>query len=69
MYVGHAEMDSCSSVAESVHGFKLLGGGSHGGLDRGDLAEPALFLGLGKSGDEVGVDGLQPRDLSRVDPE
>jgi hypothetical protein len=39
-----------------------------GGFDRGDLAEPALFLGLAKAIEEVGVGPLQPRDLSRINP-
>jgi hypothetical protein len=60
-----------------VHGFKLLGRGSHGGFDRGDLAEPALFLGFPQPVDEgfpqpvdeVGVNPLQPRDSTWIDPE
>jgi hypothetical protein len=38
-------------------------------LDRGGLAEPALFLGATKPVDEVGVDLLQPRSSDRGNPE
>jgi hypothetical protein len=54
-------------LAGGAHSFKLLGCGGHGGLDRGDLAEPALLLGLAESVGEVGVDLFQPRDLSWID--
>jgi hypothetical protein len=49
--VGHAGEDG--RVAGSTHGFELLGRGGHGGLDRGDLAQPTLLLGLRKPVDEV----------------
>jgi hypothetical protein len=38
------------------HGSELLLGGGPCGLDRGDLAEPALLLGLLKPIEEVGVE-------------
>jgi hypothetical protein len=50
------------------HGTELLLGGGPCGLDRGDLAEPALLLGLLKPIDEVGMDTFQSRYLGRVDP-
>jgi hypothetical protein len=50
------------------HGDEFLIGGGQGDLDRGDLAEPALFLGLAEPVDEVGVDGLQPWHLGWVNP-
>jgi hypothetical protein len=40
-------------------GVGCLSGGCHGGLDRGDLAQPSLLLSLGKAVDEVGVYLLQ----------
>jgi hypothetical protein len=49
-------------------GTELLLGGGPCGLDRGDLAEPAVFFGFLKPIDEVGVDPFQPWDLSRVNP-
>jgi hypothetical protein len=42
---------------------------ARGGLDRGDLAEPALFPGLLEPAAEVGVDLPQPEHLGWVDPE
>ncbi|MET7312183.1 MULTISPECIES: hypothetical protein [unclassified Streptomyces] len=48
---------------------ELLGCGGHGGLDRGDLTEPALLLGLLETVGEVGVDLLQSGQLVWVDPE
>jgi hypothetical protein len=51
------------------HGDELLLGGGQGGLDRGDLAEPALLLGLIKAVGEVGVDLLQSRYLGWVNLE
>jgi hypothetical protein len=62
----HAEEDS--RVAGGAHGFKLLGCGGHGGLDRGDLAQPALLLCLREPVDKVGVDLLQPRQLGWINP-
>jgi hypothetical protein len=52
-----------------AHGFEFLCGGGQGGLDRGDLAEPALFSGLPEPVAEVGADLFQPRYLGRVDAE
>jgi hypothetical protein len=54
---------------EFVHGLQFLCGGGQGGLDRGDLAEPALFPRLPEPVAQVGVDLFQPRLLGRVDPE
>jgi hypothetical protein len=48
---------------------KFLLGGDESGLDRGDIAEPALTLGLLEAVVEVGVDLLQPRYLGWVNPE
>jgi hypothetical protein len=63
---GDAEVNSCA--AGGAHGFELLFGGGHGGLDRGDLTHPAVLLGLPESVGEVGVDLLQSRELGRVNP-
>ncbi len=49
-----------------AHGLQLLGGGGQGGLDGGDLAEPALVPGLLEAVDEVGVDLLEAWHLGRV---
>ena len=51
-----------------AHGFELLRRGRHRGLDRGDLAHPALLPGLSEPVGEVGVDLLQPWKLGRVYP-
>jgi hypothetical protein len=61
--IEHAEVHG--GVAGCAHGLEFLGGGCHGGFDRGDLA---LLLGLLESIGEVGVDFLQSRELGRVDP-
>jgi hypothetical protein len=45
---------------------ELLFGSGQGGLDRGDFAEPPLFLGFLEPVDKVGVDFLQPWLLSGV---
>jgi hypothetical protein len=66
--IGHAEPDSGAANGEFAHGCQFLGSGSERGLDRGDLAEPALFLGFLQPEDEVSVDPLQPRHLSRINP-
>jgi hypothetical protein len=50
------------------HRDEPLFGSGDGGLDRGDLAEPALLLGLLESVGEVDVDLFQSRQLGRVDP-
>jgi hypothetical protein len=36
----HAEVDGRAASGEVAHGLQLLASGGHGGLDRGDLAEP-----------------------------
>ncbi|WP_406447150.1 hypothetical protein OG782_00265 [Streptomyces sp. NBC_00876] len=46
-----------------AHGGELLLGGGEAGLDRGDLAEPALFLGLLEAVDQVRADLLQAGPL------
>jgi len=51
-----------------VHGSQLLRGGGQGGLDRGDLPEPALVLGFLETVGQVGVDLLQPWHLGWVNP-
>jgi hypothetical protein len=48
---------------------QFLCGGGQGGLDRGDLAEPALLLCLLEPVAQVGVDLFQPLLLGWVDPE
>ena len=65
---GHAQADGSSAGRELAHGFQFLHGGGQGGLDRGDLAEPALFPGLLEPGAQVGVDLFQPWYLSWVNP-
>jgi hypothetical protein len=62
-------MDYGATGGEGAHGFKFLCGGGHGGLDCGDLAEPALLLCLLEPVAQVGVDLFQPRHLSWVNPE
>ncbi|MEU0810944.1 hypothetical protein [Streptomyces sp. NPDC005970] len=59
-------MDSGRLSCTLTHGLKFLGGGSQGGLDGGDLAEPALDLGLLEAVDEVGVDLLEAWHLGWV---
>ena len=53
---------------EAAHGRQFLRGGGQGGLDRGDLAEPALVPGLLEPVAQVGVDLFQPWYLSWVNP-
>ncbi|MCD9145440.1 hypothetical protein [Streptomyces albireticuli] len=53
---------------EIAHGGELLFGGGEAGLDRGDFAEPSLFLGLAEPVEQVGVVLLQPRHLRGVGP-
>lgn len=68
--VRHAEVNARARGSGGVaHGFKFLCGGGQGGLDRGDLAEPALVLGLLEPVGEVGANLLQARLLSWVDPQ
>ncbi|MFE9429084.1 hypothetical protein ACFYNO_39755 [Kitasatospora sp. NPDC006697] len=52
-----------------AHGRQLLYGGGHGGLDGGDLAEPALIPGFLEAADEVGVDLLEAWHLGWVHEE
>ena len=66
--LGHAKPDRDVAACLLAHGLQLLFGGGHGGLYRGDLAKPALLLGLLKSAGEVGLDVLQPRQLGWVNP-
>ena len=56
-------------VVEGVHRFQFLCCGCQGGLDRGDLAEPAVLLGLVEPVEEVGVDPFQSRHLGWVNSE
>jgi hypothetical protein len=51
---------------QSTHHLKFAVGGHQARLDRGDLAEPAVFLGLLETANEVGADLFQPWYLSRV---
>jgi hypothetical protein len=67
-YLGHAEVRGGAAGGEFTHGLQFLRGGGQGGLDRGDLAEPALVPGLLKAIEEIGVDLLQARHLGRVNP-
>src|SRR6266568_8859255 len=64
--VRHPEVNG--DLPGSAHSVELLGCGRHGGLDRGDLAHPALILDLLETVGEVGVNLLQSRQLGRVDP-
>jgi hypothetical protein len=66
---GHPQGSSGLLCCRRSHGDELLLGGGQCGLDRGDLAEPALLLGLVKPADEVGVDTSQSRHLSWANPE
>src|SRR5258707_12659427 len=66
---GHPEDGGGAARGELPHGFEFLRGGGQGGLDRGDLTEPALLPGLLEPVAQAGVDLLQPWGLSRVDPE
>jgi hypothetical protein len=67
--IRHAEVNAGVPGGEAAHGFKFLRGGGHGGLDRGDLAEPALFLCLLGPVVQVGADLFQSRYLGWVDAE
>lgn len=40
----HAEVDDGAAIGESAHGLQFLCGGGQGGLDRGDLTEPAAVV-------------------------
>src|SRR5215472_14813267 len=67
--LGHAEVHGSAAGGEFTHGRQFLRGSSQGGLDRGDLAKPALVPGFFEPVEEVGVDLLQPGHLGRVNPE
>lgn len=54
---------------EVAHGGELVLGGGKAGLDRGDFAEPALFLCLAEPIEQVGVDLLKPGHLRGVGPQ
>lgn len=54
---------------EVAHRSELLLGGGEAGLDRGDLAEPPLFLGLAEPVEQVCVDLLKPGHLRGVGPQ
>lgn len=62
-------MDGGAASGGLAHGFQFLPGGGHGGLYRGDLAEPALFPGLGEPAGQAGADLFKTRLLVGVDPE
>ncbi|MGA4992049.1 hypothetical protein [Nonomuraea bangladeshensis] len=64
--VGHAEADGRRASGCLSHDLELLVGSDEGGLDGGNFTEPALFLGLGETVDEVGVDLFESRLLSWV---
>jgi hypothetical protein len=49
-------VDGRAASGEVAHGLQLLASGGRGGLDRGDLAEPALLLCLPEPVAEVGAD-------------
>src|SRR5216683_7529886 len=66
---GHAQADGSTAGRELAHSLQFLRRGGQGGLDRGDLAEPALVPGLLEPAGEVRADLLQARHLGRVDPE
>ncbi|MFF3982232.1 hypothetical protein [Streptomyces sp. NPDC001828] len=61
--VGHTEVDCGVPGCEVSHGVELLLGGGEVGLDRGDLAEPALFLGFLEPVEQVRVDLSQAGPL------
>ncbi|MGW1995313.1 hypothetical protein [Embleya sp. NPDC001921] len=68
MDIGHAKADDGRAGGRVPHGRELLVGGGEGGLDCGDLAEPALLLRFGEAVDQVGVDLFEPVPLSWVNP-
>ncbi len=69
MEAGHPQLGLGVLGGLPPHGEELLVGRGEGRLDRGDLTEPALVLGLLEPVDEVGVDFLQARYLGWVNPE
>jgi hypothetical protein len=64
----HAEIGDSVLDRRQAHRIQLLLRRSQGGLDRGDFAEPALFLGLIEPVDQIGVELLQSWQLAWVDP-
>jgi hypothetical protein len=66
-HVRHAEVNDGAPGSEVAHGCKFLPG-AQGGLDRGDLTEPALVFGLLEPVAEVCVNLFQPWYLSWVNP-
>ena len=70
-HVRHAEVKARARGpgGQVTHGLEFLGGGGHGGLDGGDLAQPSLVPGLPEPVAQVGADLFQPWHLGRVDPE
>lgn len=62
-------MDRHLGGRHRAHGFEFSDSGGHGGLDRGNFAQPALLFRLLKAVNEVGMDLLHPRYLSWIDPE
>ena len=54
------------AAGDLVHGLEFLFGGLEGGLQAGDLAEPAFAAGFGDSGLEVVADLQQPGFLGRI---
>jgi hypothetical protein len=66
--VGHAEVDGAVPFGDVVHRGELLLGGGETGLDRGDLAEPALFLGLLEPVEQVRADLFQAGPLLGIWP-
>src|SRR5258706_1246292 len=66
--VRHAKLNDGAPSRQVAHGFKFLCRGGQGGLDRGDLTQPALLPCLGEPVTQVGVDLFQPWYLSWVNP-
>ena len=62
----HAEVRGCVPAGDLAHGLKFLLSGLQGGLQAGDLAEPAFAAGFGDAGLEVVADLQQPGLLGRV---
>jgi len=62
----HAKAGDAVAAGDLVHGLEFLFGGLEGGLQAGDLAEPAFAAGFGDSGLEVVADLQQPGFLGRI---
>ncbi|MCX4409907.1 MULTISPECIES: hypothetical protein [unclassified Streptomyces] len=67
--IGHAEVDGRVPGRDVGQGGEFLLGGGEVGLDCGDLAEPALFLGLPEPVEQVRVDLLQPGQPLGIGPQ